>query len=176
MNTTNYIVLAVILLIAVITDISKQKIYNWLTFPGILAGIIICSLPHNLGWKASLLGLAVSCIWGILFLIRATGAGDLKLMMVVGAFTGPAFMAWTLLYTAVAGGVLGIIWAFKRGVLSHTIQNTQIGAEILKETKSAEAMKGVQEQSKAGKMPYAPAIAIGVLIEWLLMHFKMNLL
>jgi prepilin peptidase CpaA len=163
--------LAVLLLISVVTDLRTQKIYNWVTFPGILAGIILNGIfSGGHGILFAFEGIAVGMAWIILILLRGSGFGDLKLIYTVGAFMGPAFTAWTLLYTAISGGVLGIIYALRRRVLGHTVKNALLGAHVFAAVQSPEGLQGMVEQSKAGKMAYAPAIALGVLIEWLLTH------
>lgn len=170
-------ILAIILTIAVITDIRTQKIYNWLTFPGMAVGIVLNSLIA--GWYGVLLalgGIAVSLVWLILVMLRGSGFGDLKLLMTVGAFMGWTFTAWTLLYTAVAGGVLGVVYTLFRGgwsTLKFTGWNMFVGSHEFRADPKAESLKGMVDNSKAGKMAYAPAIAAGVLIEWLLRNHNL---
>lgn len=51
--------------------------------------------------------LAITVLF-VLFLLRIVGAGDIKLLAVVGAFTGSGI--WTvLLYTCICTGVLGVL-------------------------------------------------------------------
>lgn len=165
-------ILGIILAIAVITDLKTQKIYNWLTFPGIAAGIVFNGiLSGGHGVLVAFEGIAVGMIWIILVLLRGSGFGDLKLIYAVGAFMGPRFTAYTLLYTALAGGVLGIAYTLYRGgwgLLRHTGKNALLGAHVFSVVQSPEGLEGMVEQSKAGKMAYAPAVALGVLCEWLI--------
>jgi prepilin peptidase CpaA len=165
-------VLALVLLIAVVTNLRKQKIYNWLTLPAIVVGAAVNGIVS--GWHGLLFsveGIAVGSAWLLLFILRgATGAGDVKLLMAVGAFMGPLFTGWTLLYCALAGGVLAVFYALRRGVLGHTVKNALLGAHVLATVQSPDSLKSMADLSKAGKMPQAPAIAMGVIIEWLVVH------
>ena len=160
------------LLVAVYTDLKSHRIYNWLTFPTILIGILLHALTgggHGLFFAFG--GIAVASLALLLCLFSgAMGAGDVKLLWAVGALAGPAFTAWTLLFTAIAGGVCGILYAAQRGVLTHTLRNAMVGGHALTDSRSPEALQGMALTSKAGKMPYAPAIALGVALVALLSH------
>jgi prepilin peptidase CpaA len=96
------------------------------------------------------------------------GAGDVKLLVAIGALMGPTFTLWTLLGTALAGGALGLVYAWRRGALESTLQNAGQGAQVFRITRSAASLKAVADGS-TGRMPYAPAIALGAaLAAWLL--------
>jgi hypothetical protein len=48
-----------------------------------------------------------------------------------------------------------------------------VGGHEFKSDPQADSLKGMVDNSKAGKMAYAPAIAIGVLIEWLMRNHNL---
>ena len=158
------VLLTIVLLVAVVTDIRTRKIYNWLTFPAIVLGIALN--VWFLGWHGlvfSLEGVGVACLSLLLFaLLGGMGAGDVKLLWAVGAMMGPGFTIWALLFTTLAGGVIGIIFAARRGVLTYTIKNALTGGHVLAAVQSPDSLKGMASASKAGKIAYAPAIALGV--------------
>lgn len=156
--------LAAALGIAVITDLRSHRIYNWLTFPAILIGLLLNSLGSGLpGLLFAVGGIAVAALSLVLFLLGAMGAGDVKLLVAVGALMGPHFAGWTLLCTAIVGGLLGVVYAARRGALSHTVRNAIIGGHVCMALQSPEELRGMALTSKVGKMPYAPAIALGAL-------------
>lgn len=159
------VLLAIVLTIAVVTDIRTRKIYNWLTFPAILLGIVFNAWEH--GWPGmlfSLEGVGVACLSLVLFaLLGGMGAGDVKLLWAVGAMMGPGFTVWALLFTTLAGGVIGILFAARRGVLGFTIKNALTGGHVFAAVQSPDSLKGMANASKAGKIAYAPAIALGVI-------------
>jgi prepilin peptidase CpaA len=58
-----------------------------------------------------------------LYLIRARGAGDVKLLAAVGAITGPGNVLWIFLLTAVLGGIIALVLLLFRGRLRKTFFN-----------------------------------------------------
>lgn len=159
------------LLISVVTDLRYKRIFNWLTFPAMLAGLAVSAATagwHGLLW--SLAGAGVSLLSLLVVAVGGMKFGDVKLLMAVGTLIGPQLMIWTLLYTAVAGGVFGIVFALRRGELAYTIKNTIVGGHVLSSTKSTEGLKGMASTSKVGYMPYAPAIAAGTAVAAFLHH------
>ena len=117
------LVLLLILLICAVTDLKERRIYNLVLLPGLLFGII-----YNLaagGWTGlgqSLLGLLLGLVILIIpFAIGGMGAGDVKLLAVVGAVKGPVFVLYSALGMALAGGVIALgFWLYKAGFLSET--------------------------------------------------------
>jgi len=155
-------VLSMTLACAVVCDLRAHKIPNRLTLSVLALGLALnTSLEGGHGLLRSLEGIAVAGLSLLLYALRALGAGDVKLLGAVGALMGPTFMAWTLLGTALAGGALALAWAARRGVLAASTQNAVLGARVLQITRSAESLAATVQASKAGRMPYAPAIAIG---------------
>jgi len=119
------------------------------------------------GWsgiKTSMAGLLL--VGGIVFLfylVNAMGAGDLKLFAALGAMVGPSVGLKIVLTTAVAGGVMAIIYVLYRGRLRSTLVNV---GSVLK----FHAWAGVNahpelnlDNPKALRMPYGLAIATGTL-------------
>jgi len=171
--TVQSIVLGCVLAVAVVTDVSKQKVYNWLTFPAIALGFILnVSLQGFLpGLAFSAEGVAMASLSLILFLLKgAMGAGDVKMFWAVGALMGPHFTLWALICTAICGAFLGMGFAIAKGQFVHTWKNALLGGHVLAMTKNADSIKGMADASKVGKMPYAPAIAIGCAIAGYLIH------
>lgn len=93
-----------------IIDFRTYRIPNRLTLPGFFLGIgirwYLYGLP-GVGQGAAGCLIAILALLA-LFMFRVLGAGDIKLLAVVGAFTG--FGIWNvLLYTCICTGVLGIM-------------------------------------------------------------------
>jgi prepilin peptidase CpaA len=104
-------VLIAALLIATITDLKSQRIYNWLTFPLILTGLVAHTLDSGLdglllGGGGFALGLGVMVVP---FFMGMMGAGDVKLMAGVGAWLGAQAAFTAFLFTCLAGGVYALI-------------------------------------------------------------------
>lgn len=104
-------------LAAAITDFREHRIYNWTTLPGILVGVLVNAVdPGGVGVEDSLLGL-VGCglIMVVCFLSFEIGAGDVKLVTMLGAFLGWYHGLECMLWTFVLGAALGVslvIWRF----------------------------------------------------------------
>ncbi len=133
------LVLAVFLFLCAYTDGTQSKIYNKFTFPAMLAGLVL-----HLGFGGldsllwSLLGLAFG--FGIQFVPWRLGlakAGDVKLLMGVGALKGWAFCAFGFLYGAAAFGLISLPWLLRRGELKAVGQNLKGYAEMAMLTQSA---------------------------------------
>ncbi|MDD4753996.1 MAG: prepilin peptidase [Desulfitobacteriaceae bacterium] len=113
------LVVALVLLVCVITDYREHKIYNMVLLPSLLLGVgYNFVIAGWLGLGQSALGmLAGLTILLIPFALGGMGAGDVKLLAVIGAVKGPVFVFYSALGMGLAGGImaLGII-AYKGGL------------------------------------------------------------
>ena len=161
-------VLVCLLGVALGYDITSRRIPNWVTGAGFLAGMGISVLiPNSIGPGSSLLG-ALAGLSAILplYLLRAMGAGDVKLMVAVGAFLGPLPALGAALLTFVAGGALSVIVALWSRSLCRVLSNLRVmGLVALIGRSSGLAIRDVQT---TGRLPYALAIAVGTGLQlWL---------
>ena len=149
-------------------DIASRRIPNWLVAGGLCAGVSFSFLSLvGLGVSDSLLGvLAGFAAMLPLYLLRAMGAGDVKLMAAVGAFLGPMPVLGAALLTFVAGGVLSVIVALWSGALMRVLANLRLmGLVALSDRSSGLSLRDVQT---TGRLPYALAIAVGTGLQlWL---------
>jgi len=118
-------VLVAVLLICAYTDGRGGKIFNKVTFPAMLAGLILNgAFGGTRGLLWALLGLAVGmAIQWVPFMLGLAKAGDVKLLMAVGALKGWAFCLFGFLYGAVAFALLILPWLSRRGELGMVGQN-----------------------------------------------------
>jgi prepilin peptidase CpaA len=115
MNLFITITLVAALTVATITDLKSQRIYNWLTFPLMLAGLIAHSIYggfDGLLMSAGGFGIGLGAMI-IPFFLGMMGAGDVKLMAGVGAWLGTDVTIWAFLFTCIAGGGYAIIVLLK---------------------------------------------------------------
>jgi prepilin peptidase CpaA len=91
------------------------------------------------------------------FMFGATGAGDVKLFAALGTLVGPSHILRGFFFTVVAGGVLAVVVAAKRGRLQQTLDRTA----ALVATGGANAA-AIEAPIENNRFAYAPAIAIGV--------------
>lgn len=135
------IVLAVVLAAAAVWDMRAHRIPNWLSLAGLSLGLACHAWQDgSYGLRLSLAGIGVAGLALLPYAARGLGAGDVKLLGAVGALMGPSFLLWTLLGTLLAGGLLAGGWAAAKGAL------------------------------RAGKMPVAPAIALGAAFAYAHLH------
>jgi prepilin peptidase CpaA len=114
-----------IVLLAAVSDWKTRKIPNWITVPGILAGLALRTVIS--GWPGAKLslegaGLALGVLLPLV-LLRAMGAGDWKLMGAIGAFLGPVLCLFILFGSIVASGVASVVYTIRTGRVRETIRN-----------------------------------------------------
>jgi prepilin peptidase CpaA len=125
LSGTGQILLGILVAIAAAYDIRYRRIPNWLVLAGIIVGLAwnLSALGWSgLGRAAEGLGLGF-ILYFPLYLIRARGAGDVKLLAAVGAITGPGNCVWIFLLTAVLGGIIALVLLLFKGRLNKTFFN-----------------------------------------------------
>lgn len=157
------IVLAAALLIATITDLRSQKIYNWLTFPLILSGLVAHTIHSGLdGLLLSAAGFALGLILMVIpFFLGSMGAGDVKLMAGIGAWLGVNATFTAFLFICLAGGVYAlVILARRRDVLKAVLANIWGTFLRLTATKKYD-YSPIETEQTMPRLCYGVAIAIG---------------
>jgi len=144
---------------AAIIDLRTRRVPNALTFSLAVAGLALAATGMGrLGLVAALGGALVGLLLmlpGHLF--GATGGGDVKLFAAAGTLLGPSDMVLAFIATAIAGGVLALVVAARRGRLEHTCGAT---ARLIA-SRGANTSQIESTQSN-NRFAYAPAIAFGV--------------
>lgn len=166
MDEITVAVLLVMLTAAMWWDVRSNRIPNVLVLSGLIFGVL---LRVRLGGLAELLvaieGFAVGMVLLLpLYLLRAMGAGDVKLMGMVGAFLGPINVIGALFGTFLVGGVLAVVFALRINKLSNMLQNIKLilfSASIKMSNRQTPTMDGLPVS--VGKLPYGVAIALGTL-------------
>lgn len=95
-------------LLATVTDLLEHKIYNVLTFPMILVGI----LGHLVGgtwWEGAAATAAVGAPFLLLYNLNVLKAGDVKLLMAVGALLGLKAGGMAALCSVIAWAPIGVV-------------------------------------------------------------------
>ncbi|HVW86971.1 MAG TPA: A24 family peptidase [Bryobacteraceae bacterium] len=119
------ILLGILVAIAAIFDIRYRRIPNWLTLAGIVVGFAWNGLAFGapgLGRAAAGMGLGL-LLYFPLYLLRARGAGDVKLLAAAGAIIGPGNCFWLFLLTAILGGLIAVLLLMFRGRMRRTFFN-----------------------------------------------------
>ena len=166
-------VLLLLLATAAVIDSRSHRIPNWLVFSGALLGLAYHAFsPYGTGVIASVGGLAVGLVSFMpLYLLRAMGAGDVKLMAMVGAYLGPLSAFGAVLTVFIAGGVLALAAAIRNRALPRLYENLRfIMADMSMKMMVGGAAQVDAVPVSAGKLPYALAIAAGTAIHIYLMR------
>lgn len=128
MNAPLWVAVPVVVLavLAARADVRARRIPNALTGPAIALALLAHFSFEGLGGlRGSLLGMLIA--GGLLlpgWLLRFTGAGDVKLMAAVGAWFGFPHALMATLFALIAGGVVALVVAARRGILRPTLLNT----------------------------------------------------
>ena len=165
--------LATLLLLAALSDLRTRRIPNRLIVVGLAASLALQVLNGGmmgmLDWGAGLL--VGASLFMLLYAMRAMGAGDVKLMAMVGAFLGPASAFGALLTTLIAGGILAVTVTLLNGSLLRTLSNLRLMAiNTLFKTIQGIAPQIDAVPDSAGNLPYGVAIAVGTLVHLVLQH------
>jgi len=171
-------VLILVLLVAAASDARTHRIPNWLVASGLIFALIYngtgfsvaenyLSIPflRENGWLISLQGMAVGFVLFFpLYLLRAMGAGDVKLAAMIGAFLGPWNTGMAVLSAFLAGGVLAIASMLWRGTALRALKNILLltRASVLPVPAGVLSIQ-VHTSASAGTLPYAIAIAVGTI-------------
>lgn len=162
------ILLCLVLIICVVTDLKERKIYNKVIYPTLLLTLVIHIITSGFeGLTTSVLGFFVGL--GILlipYLMGGIGAGDVKLLALIGAMKGSMFVLVTAIYMALLGGLLALmVILFRRGVLTrlksilYSLSGIRQGVKV--------PLTIAKEDYKA-TYPYGVAIAGGAFLSFLL--------
>jgi prepilin peptidase CpaA len=168
------ILLGILVAAAAIYDIRFRRIPNWLVLAGIIAGITWN--VYSSGWSGLLrgaegLGLGFG-LYFPLWLVRARGAGDVKLLAAVGAITGPGNCFYIFLLTAILGGIIALILLMFRGRVRHTFFNVAWILRDLMHFKAPYQSSGELDvtTTKGMRLPHAAMIAVGAVAFLYMIH------
>lgn len=165
--------LGVLLVAAAWSDIQSHRIPNTLILTGMVLAFALGAWQNGV---SGLLGAGGGFALGLLvfmpfYLLRALGAGDVKLMAVVGAFLGPGGLIGAVLGTFIAGGVMALALTLHSGKLGQMLSNIKsmlVNGMIDVSLKQMPVMTA--NTKSVGKLPYAVAIAAGTLGFWALRY------
>ncbi|ALC91910.1 hypothetical protein AM500_20530 [Bacillus sp. FJAT-18017] len=159
------ILLFLLLIICVVTDIRERRIYNKVLIPFLMVAFFVNAIAGGLGGIGdTVVGLLVGlAILLIPYLMGGMGAGDVKLLAVIGALMGYQFVLFSALYMAFAGGIFAFLIIFFRKGAKQRLKGIYLFLIGL--------LKGLNiplyQDSETMKItyPYGVAIAVGAIIQ-----------
>jgi prepilin peptidase CpaA len=106
-----YSLLAILVMTAFYTDVKETRIPNRLTMTFIMLGLSYYFIVDQ--WQGilySLVGLGTGIgVLLMLYIFKALGAGDVKLFGAVGACMGLEFTLYSVMYSIIYAGLIGIV-------------------------------------------------------------------
>lgn len=160
---TKILLLISLVLLCSVADLSTRRIPNAVLLPALVGALFLNGLDRGLtGVFDSLLGLGAGLFMLMpLHVLGRMGAGDIKLLGVVGSVLGGWGAVVAGLATMFAGGVLGLLYllwiAAKPGVMACM---DQLGTPLI----GKETMRTGDSASRdVAEIPYAVAIAAGTI-------------
>jgi prepilin peptidase CpaA len=160
------VAISALMLVAAYCDVRTRRIPNALTLLGF--GVAI-ALRATAGLGAGIDGVTGAILAFVLclpfFVLGVLGGGDAKLLMALGAFTGPRDLLMAMLLIASIGGIIGAVDALRKGILLPVLYNC---GDIIKHWATFGRRGSNRSLTTSGALaiPYGVAIALGSLVLW----------
>jgi prepilin peptidase CpaA len=172
-------VVVVAALIAAVTDLTRFKVYNVLTLPLLITGLVYHGMADGPGGLAlSVIGMLLgAAILLVFYIMGGMGAGDVKLMAALGAWLGMPAVLYVFLASALAAGVYALVLMLAMGSAREVLVNLQImwqrvvtvGRHLVAEDRVESEVNRPDRRRRV--IPFAAMIAVGVVtlvvISWL---------
>ena len=165
----------IMLSIALYFDLSYQRIPNKLCLITLLLGLIInITLSSLVGLGQALSGIALALVILLpAYAFRLLGAGDVKLMIAIGALSGPLIIGWAIAYAIIFGAFTSVLiatkavgWRGLKTMISRYIDCLYLGTYFKPEKGDAGGVN----------VPYAPALMLGWMLATYINHDTYDLM
>lgn len=145
--------------VAVVTDLARGRIYNWLTLPMLISGLLFTVVLFGWAatWNALLAVVAGLLLFGWMFYLGVMGGGDVKFLMALGAWGGLRYVTEVAILSIAVGGVMSLgILIFSGRIVSFARRMYRFLLTVFVKELEFEAPQ-IDRQSK---MPFGIPIAI----------------
>lgn len=166
-----FAVVTIAALVSAVTDLWRFKVYNLLTIPLLLAGLIYHGI---MGGTAELSTSVTGALFGFGILLApyvmgGMGAGDVKLMSAVGAWLGLPLTYYVFIASSIAAGIYALVLILMSKKMKETWVNLQIlwhrftiFGRYLGADDRVEA-EVVKSDRRKRVIPFAAMVAVGIL-------------
>ncbi len=162
-------ILFALLVTASVCDYRTYKIPNWLTGGGIVFALIYnTAVPfyRDQGFLWALGGLMVGFLVMLpCYALRIMGAGDVKLMAMVGAFLGVTDTLHAVVYSFLVGGIAALIFAIRTHALARMLGNLKNMTQMMMLSAIGGFKPDIQMEpgKSVGKLAFGICISIGTI-------------
>lgn len=162
--------LAGVMLYSAWTDWKSRKVYNKVTYPAIVVGLVLHGIVQGVpGLGDGAVGLGLAFVIGLAMMpFGWIGGGDIKLLMAVGSTLGVQALGEITFYSIWVGAVLGLVMAVANGYLWEMLR--RMGRYLrgwYRVLVYKQAMlKETLEKDERNKVPYAIAILGGAILTY----------
>lgn len=165
-------IVIVVVLLAACTDLWRYRIYNSLTIPFFLTGLMYHGyFQQPLGLAGSVMGVLVGTLPFVgLYAIGGMGAGDIKLLAGVGAWLGPWYMLHVMIVSGLATGVVSAALTIRNRMqvaiepgdtLTQNADTIEQSVDKLLDQTPAVRNERVRRYTK---VPFGAMVALGVVV------------
>lgn len=166
-------VLLIVLGICICTDLRSQKIYNAVLLPAFIfaAGYYLLTAGGP-GILFSLKGALVGLMLFLMpYLLGGIGAGDVKLLAIVGALKGTEFVFYSFILTSIIGGIIALLVLLTKGRLLKVLRDlgTAVKLALLSHLTVWRLPSLNDGNNQSQSFPYGVAIAVGSVISFAVM-------
>jgi len=157
--------------IAAWTDLRARRIPNWLTFGALALGLAVAAggsigsghwSIDGAGVVRALAGVVVAIVLFLVpVLLGGMGAGDLKLMVALGAWIGPRPTLEIAVLATFIGGGMAVVMAYRQRVLREALKRA---VTFKLPTPGVGAAASSSASGTLGAIPFGVAIAAGMIL------------
>ena len=146
---------------AAIVDSARRKIPNEISLGVTVMGLVLAATgASGVSVGSSLIGFFLGFLLMLPgHVLGSTGGGDVKLFAAAGAVVGAELIVPAFLLTAIAGGLMAVFIAWRRGRLVRTFRLTARLLGLCQDTKAE-----IEAPGEHNRFPYGPAIAAGCVL------------
>ncbi len=157
------VLMAVVLILSAYYDLTSHRIPNGLSLGGAAIALVYSSVIGGTdGFLMAAGGFAVGLgLFLPFYLLRAMGAGDVKLLAAVGAFVGPKLAVACAAGSLITGAVLALFYVIVRGGLLHTLYRYAAMVRISAATQRFVYLVPTRDDPTVMRLPYATAMLLG---------------
>ncbi|MHC1723792.1 MAG: prepilin peptidase [Aminipila sp.] len=167
MISTNFILvieLTTLIIACTYSDLKTRIIPNKITVTLALMGLLTRAiLLKNQGLVEGIEGLLIAFVLLIVpYIIGGLGAGDIKMLMAVGAIGGVSFILFAIIWTALVGGIMSVFILIRGKRIKIGLKNIK---NYLLNTLLIQNLVIIEQPEQAPNyFPYGVAICLGTIL------------